>query len=68
MFELTDQQLKRQDFVDNMIFQLINELNTSPTKVDWDIEMISEVRDRIQNWLADKCNVDEMSFYPFIEE
>lgn len=68
MFELTEQQLKRQDFVDNKIFQLINELNTSSISIDWDIEMIGEVRECIQNWLIDKCKINEMSFYPFIEE
>lgn len=66
--ELTDKQIKRQDFVDNKIFLLISELNTSTKEVDWDIEMIGNVRNCIQNWLVEKSKIDDMTFYPFMEE
>ena len=36
--ELTKQQIKRQDFVDNAIFDLINELIPSGKEMGWDIK------------------------------
>jgi len=67
--ELTKSQLQRQDFVDNEIYELINRLNPSQEKIEWDIEMISAARDVIGRWLTDKLAVtDEMSFYPYLEE
>jgi len=50
--ELTEQQIKRQDFVDNAIFELINELFPSDKEVEWDIEAIGEIRDAIQSQLV----------------
>lgn len=47
--ELTEKQIERQDFVDNSIFDLIQELNISSKKIDWDIEFISAIRDIIQD-------------------
>ncbi len=64
--ELTNEQIKRQDFVDNRIFELIQELNSTQTQIDWDIEMIGEVRDCVQNWLTEKAQIDELSFYPSV--
>jgi len=65
MQNLTDEQLKRQDFVDNGIFDLVKRL-TPPTKeIKWDIEMIGDIRDTIQHWLVDRYKItDEMEFYP----
>ncbi len=40
---LTDEQIKRQDFVDNRIFELIQELNPSQTEIDWDIEVVANI-------------------------
>jgi len=37
---LTQQQLARQDFVDNTIFSLIRSVNPSNKEIEWDIEMI----------------------------
>jgi hypothetical protein len=69
MVELTDSQLARQDFVDNSIFELIQSLSPPHKEIVWDIEMIGEVRDRIAQWVVERLNVmDEMSFYPYIEE
>ncbi|MDO9289891.1 MAG: hypothetical protein Q7T83_13990, partial [Thermodesulfovibrionales bacterium] len=45
MEELTEEQIKRQDSVDNAIYQLIQELNPTADEIRWDIEMIGEVRD-----------------------
>lgn len=66
--ELTNKQIERQDFVDNRIFELIQELNPSQTEIDWDIEMIGEVRDCVQNILGEKVSVSEDDFYPLLKE
>lgn len=66
---LTDEQIKRQDFVDNRIFQLVQELNPSQTEIDWDIEMISDVREIIRSWLVEDLKLtDETTFYAYLEE
>ena len=64
MSELTKQQIERQDFVDNAIFKLVNELVPSGKTMDWDIETIGAVRDAIQSQLVERglCTVEE--FYP----
>ena len=66
--ELTDQQISRQDFVDNAIFDLINELIPSDKEMEWDIEVIGEVRDVIQAMLVGRGICTEQVFYPYIEE
>lgn len=64
MAQLTKKQIKRQDFVDNEIFELIQRLAPS-VKIKWDIEMIGNVRDSIQIQLVDKQKLmSEASFYP----
>ena len=62
--KLIDKQIERQDFVDNAIFDLINELIPSEKKMEWDIEVIGEVRDAIQNQLVTKGFCTELQFYP----
>ena len=65
MQKLTEDQLKRQDFVDNQIYDLVKRLAPSTGEIAWDIEMIADVRDTIQHWLVDKHKiVDELEFYP----
>ena len=54
MKELTDEQTKRQDFVDNAIYHLIQEVNPTGKPVAWDIEMIGDVRDVIEKWLIER--------------
>ena len=66
--ELTEQQIKRQDFVDNAIFELINELFPSDKEVEWDIEAIGEIRDAIQSQLVTRGLCTEQEFYPYIAE
>jgi len=69
MLELTKKEIERQDFVDNLIFHLINEINPKPVEIDWNIEMISEIRDSISIWIVDYLELcSEYEFYPFIEE
>jgi hypothetical protein len=65
MKNFTEDQLKRQDFVDNQIYDLVKRLNPSAREIEWDIEMIGDIRDTIQHWLVDRYKiVDELEFYP----
>ncbi len=66
--ELTRQQIERQDFVDNAIFDLMNRLIPSDKEMEWDIEAIGEVRDVILAQFERKGFCTEMEFYPYIEE
>ncbi len=65
MERLTEDQINRQDFVDNEIFDLVKRL-TPPTKeIEWEIQMIGDIRDTIQHWLVDQYKiVEELEFYP----
>lgn len=65
MKNFTEDQIKRQDFVDNEIYDLMKRLNPSAREIEWDIEMIGDIRDTIQHWLVDQYKmVDELEFYP----
>jgi hypothetical protein len=64
---LIQAQLERQDFVDNAIFSLLEELKTSNAALVWDIEMIGEIRNIIQHWLKDKNLTQPQAFYPSVE-
>lgn len=57
-------QIDRQDFVDGAIYSLVNKLIPSGKEMDWDIEVIGEVRDVIQSRLIERglCTAEE--FYP----
>jgi hypothetical protein len=66
MAQFTEKQIKRQDFVDNEVFELIQRLVPS-AKIEWDIEMIGNVRDSIQTQLVDKQKLmSEVIFYPYL--
>jgi len=65
MQNFTEDQIKRQDFVDNNIYELVNQLVPSEKKIEWNIEMIGDIRDTIQHWLVDRYQiVEELEFYP----
>lgn len=64
---LTAKQIERQDFVDNKIMQLEQELNPSQQPLDWDIEFIGEIRDTIEQYLQSKGLCTEEDFYPIAE-
>ena len=65
MQDFTEDQIKRQDFVDNQIYDLVNRLNPSRREIEWNIEMIGDIRDTIQHWLVNKYKiVEEVEFYP----
>jgi hypothetical protein len=57
MQNLSEEQLKRQDFVDNEIFDLLKRLIPSIREIEWHIEMIADIRDTIQNWLVDQYKI-----------
>ena len=64
---LTKRQIKRQDFVDNQIFELIQRLTPS-IKIKWDIEIIGTVRDSIRIQLINKQKlINEANFYPYLK-
>jgi hypothetical protein len=65
MQSLSDEQLKRQDLVDNEIYDLMKRLIPTKSEIEWNIEMIGDIRDTIQHWLVDQYKiVDELEFYP----
>jgi hypothetical protein len=65
MENFTGDQIKRQDFVDNQIYDLVRRVIPSTREIEWDIEMIGGIRDTIQHWLVDQYKiVDELEFYP----
>ena len=66
--ELTRQQIERQDFVDNKIYQVLNDLIPSNKSVEWDIESIGTIRDFIQQVLVEKGFCSEQEFYPYFED
>jgi len=68
MNELSKDQLKRQDFVDNAIRELLRKINPSQEEIEWNIELIGEIRDVIRQVLVGRLEVaNEMTFYPYIE-
>ncbi|KKR07319.1 MAG: hypothetical protein UT33_C0003G0006 [Candidatus Peregrinibacteria bacterium GW2011_GWC2_39_14] len=67
MAQLTKKQIKRQDFVDNEIFELIQRLMPS-VKIKWDIEMIGNIRDSMRIQIVDKQKLtSETKFYPYLK-
>jgi len=69
MKELTEEQIKRQDSVDNAIYQLIREINPADKEIAWDTEMTGEIRDVVREWMVERLKItDEQNFYPYLEE
>ncbi|MDR1895805.1 MAG: hypothetical protein LBR10_03340 [Prevotellaceae bacterium] len=67
--ELSKKQIERQDFVDNSIFELLQSLHPAASQLDWNIDIIGEIRDVIQSYFIENIDdIDEQIFYPFIEE
>lgn len=66
--ELTKEQIERQDFVDNVIFNMINELIPSDKEMEWNIESIGEIRDAIQSQLVERGFCTEQEFYPYTQD
>jgi len=69
MKELSENQIDRQDFVDNQIYNLIISLVPTRQEIDWNIEMIADVREAARHWIVERLNLsDEMTFYPFFDQ
>lgn len=65
---LSSKQIERQDFVDNATFDFINSLIPNDKKIEWDIDSIAQVRDKVWNVLKHRNICTEQEFYPFIDE
>ena len=69
MIELNENQIRRQDFVDNAIYNLVRELVRSQQEIQWDIEMIGDIRDHLRYWLVQRLKlIDDMAYYPFVRQ
>lgn len=72
--ELTQGQIDRQDFIDNLIQNLICEVGgidypQLDKLASWDIDAISDIRDALQEVICDKLKImSPMDFYPFMED
>jgi len=69
MRELTEEQIRRQDLVDNAIYQLIQIVSPDDKNIEWDISMIGDVRDVISEWIVEIMKItDEQTFYSFLDD
>mgnify|MGYP006873004715 CR=1 FL=1 len=66
--ELTDEQIERQDIVDNTIHEMLIGLIPNDKTLDWDIEIIGRVRDVVEHIFVKKHICTDYEFYPYIEE
>jgi len=62
--EMSDDQIRRQDFVDNAIFELIHQTNPTKRQIPWNIEMIGNIRDSLVSELQNKLGISEFEIYP----
>lgn len=61
-------EIKRQDFVDNSIFELLQRLNPRKNELHWDIEIISEIREIIRLYFTKSLgDFSEQKYYPFLD-
>ena len=65
MSAFTARETERQDYVDNAIHTLIEELLGMPA--EWDIAVIAGVRQVIQKYLWEEYGYPEREFYPYRE-
>ncbi len=68
MAKLIEDQIERQDFVDNAIFELIQNLNPTDKEIDWDIDFIGDIRDMIVSRFEEMGICSENEFYPYIDD
>lgn len=66
--ELTKEQIERQDFVDNATFNFINSIIPNENQIEWDIDSIAQVREKVWDVIKFRNICSEQEFYPFIEE
>jgi hypothetical protein len=48
MQNFSEDQIRRQDFVDNRIYDLVRRLIPSTREIEWDMEMITDIRSTTQ--------------------
>ncbi len=61
--ELTAKQLERQDQVDNAIHGIIE--TAVGHEMEWDMELIAEIREQMYEGIVASLGVSEMDFYPY---
>ncbi len=65
--ELTEEQIARQDDIDNSIYHLASQI--AGVEVSWNIKNIAEVREALRQWLVVEMKyLSEQEFYPFSDE
>jgi hypothetical protein len=62
--EMSKEQIRRQDFVDNAVFDLIRQTNPTKRQITWNIEMIGNIRDSLVSELQKKIGISEFEIYP----
>jgi len=63
------QKLDQQDFIDNSIMKLINEINPSSIEIKYDGHIVSKVRETlIEVFTEDLHLCTDEEFYPYIED
>jgi hypothetical protein len=66
MQNFTEDQINQQDFVDNEIYDLVKRLIPSKNEIEWDIEMIGDIRDTINIGLSK--NIRSLMNWNFIPD
>lgn len=67
--ELTEQQLDRQSDVDVAIFELVSNIDTYRSPLEWDIEHIGNIRDAVIAYIiAKRPWLTESDIYPSLGE
>lgn len=66
--KLTKEQIERQDFVDNATFNFINSIIPNENQIQWNIDSIAQVREKVWDVIKFRNICSEQEFYPFIEE
>ena len=66
--DLSNKQIERQDFVDSATFDFINSLIPNEKQLEWDINSIAQVRNKVWDVLKHRNICTEQEFYPYIEE
>lgn len=64
--ERNEEVARRQDLVDNAIFEMLRDVSIN--EIEWDIEMIGAVRDTVFQVLEKKYGTKESVFYPSFEK
>jgi len=59
------EKIHKWDFVDNTIFEMIENLNPSTKELEWDIKPISEIREVLVSYFVEELKLcTENDFYP----